>query len=105
MNKIYTLFSGRHELPENLGPICTDFNFDSFKAVRSPLWEKCIDDILDGNKVKIIVTGLTPALTEYLTCVMNLQKTHFILGIPLKGQLSLLHFNASTKEYVEQVYL
>jgi hypothetical protein len=60
--KIYSLFTGRHDLPDNSGAICESFDFTTNKAIKTPLWNE-----LKENGGKLIVTGLTPALTEFLS--------------------------------------
>ena len=101
----YCLFAGRHELPQNIGAICTDFDFSTMQTVQSDLWEQSLQDIIDGKNVEILVTGITPALTEYLSAVLSIRNAANNYGIDLLGTLSLLHFNNATKEYVPQKFL
>lgn len=86
--KTFSLFSGRHELPENLGPICESFDFVNKQANKSDLYNEAVTY---NGTVKLYVTGLTPALTEFLAQRM-------------KGNNStiLLHFDNSTNTYWEQ---
>ncbi len=105
---IVSLFEGRHELPTNEGAICSDFDFSTFKAVRTELWEKCIDRLYKDT-VKLIVTGLTPALCEFLVEAVN-NNSSFHTGYQIgeykdcpTGSLILLHYDSVTKDYWEQV--
>ena len=93
---IFSLFTGRHPLPENKGAICSDFDFDRFRAVRSSLWSEALHKLKDGQEVRLIVTGLTPALTEFLSEAFKENAS---------GKLILLHYNSSTQQYVEQEVL
>lgn len=102
----------RHELPENLGPICSDFSFNTFKSVRNELWKRCIEFLSHGT-VKLIVTGLTPALCEFLAeaCAQEAQghamyQSSFDTGYECEeptGSLILLHYDSVKKDYWEQV--
>jgi hypothetical protein len=103
----------RHSLPENDGAICTGFDFESFSAVKSPLWDTCIDYLTefennyDHRELEVIVTGLTPALTQFLAELTQkfMEKTYE--GVWLAGysrKLKLLHFNAVTSQYVTQEF-
>jgi len=86
--KTYSLFAGRHELPTNLGPICESFDFANRRANKSDLYDEAV---AYNGTVKLYVTGLTPALTEFLA-----QR--------VKGSFPtvLLHFDNSTNSYWEQ---
>lgn len=102
--KTFCLFN-RHELPENLGAICNDFNFETFAAEKSPLWEQAANT----ENCEIIVTGLTPALTEFIS---EWAKRNIYVGqIEYGGEtlphiennkLVLLHYNNKTNSYVRQ---
>ena len=110
------LFEGRHELPANEGAICSFFDFDSFRAIRTPLWEKCLETLRNGGEVKLYVTGLTPALSEFLKEVMKIATSYYIQfesayydpnepePDPL-GRLVLLQYNKEKNEYEEQIFL
>ena len=87
---IYTLFQGRHELPANLGAIRTDFNFTTKKVVKSEHWVSALTELYNGEIVYLIVTGLTPALTEFLSVIDK------------NARLILLHYHNATKEYWQQ---
>jgi hypothetical protein len=91
--KTYSLFSGRHELPENEGALFNSFDFVSFKGNKTELYNKAKEELRNEKEVSLIVTGLTPALTEFLSETKN-----------LKGKLFLLHFNAETKTYVSVLF-
>ena len=94
MRKVYSLFAGRHTLPENLGPICSDFNFETKECVQTNNWDQIIEYLYHGESVAIYVTGLTPALTSFLKEAYNYKNRC--------GTLTLLHFDAKTSEYWEQ---
>ena len=92
----FSLFEGRHELPVNEGAVCSGFDFAKFKSERTDNWQKllvAIDE--EWEDVLLIVTGLTPALTELLGEIgqMSHRKAHFFL----------LHYNAATSSYVKQL--
>jgi len=59
--KIYSLFSGRHELLANEGLIFSGFDFNSFKVIKTDLYDEQLN-----NGGYLLVTGLTPALIEFL---------------------------------------
>jgi hypothetical protein len=84
----YCLFQGRHELPENNGAICSDFDFKSFEVVKSPLWDEALSEISEGKEVSILVTGLTPALVQFLN--------------ECEGEVTLLHYDNSIRGYHKQ---
>ena len=103
----FCLFAGRHELPTNEGAICTEFDFATKKVVKSELWQ-----VLLNEGGKLLVTGLTPALTEFLAEFSAEHRVRLddIYHCPEKyynsdyqcPRLTLLHFDAATKEYWEQ---
>lgn len=107
MENVYCLFEGRHELPSNKGAICSSFDFTTFKVERSSLWEEAVA----SDDVTIIVTGLTPALTEFIRAWVNNHVTHdysahvggcwYGWGV-IQGRLSLMHYNNESKDYVVQ---
>jgi glutamine amidotransferase-like uncharacterized protein len=88
--KTYCLFEGRHELPSNSGPLFSAFDFESRKGVRTDNFSSAIQALEDGEEVAVLVTGLTPALAE------------FIFECPQGAKLTLLHFDANTKQYWPQ---
>ena len=105
---VFTLFEGRHTMPPNEGALCSDFDFSTKTAVRAEGWEKALNffsinfkDALaskeDVNEdLAIVVTGLTPALTEFISvCV----KRQYHRG------LTLLHYNRDTDSYWQQKVL
>lgn len=70
--KTYALFDGRpgHDLPENEGPLCLDFDFAAKKVVRSKHWNEAIQTGCESEipvEIRVIVTGLTPATTEFVS--------------------------------------
>lgn len=87
----YSLFEGRHNLPENRGYLFSDFNFNSFNGVKTDFYHEALDRIIKGEEIKIIVTGLTPALCEFINDVIKYHKS-----------VILLHYNRDTDEYVSQ---
>ena len=101
--KTYCLFEGRHELPKNEGAICTSFDFATKKVVKSSLWLEAVNEF----HCKIIVTGLTPALTEFISDWCNqwtynrgdVYAQQDALGF---AKLILLHFDSQSGEYWEQ---
>jgi hypothetical protein len=108
MTQTFSLFQDRHELPVNLGAICEGFNFKTFTAEKTPLWQKAVH----SKDCEIYTTGLTPtpALTEFVSewVKENLyveegeysgEKYSFIR----ENKLCLLHYNNVTKQYVRQV--
>ena len=102
-----TLYSGRHEIPGDPDPIYRDFKFRNFKPIPadSPVegFEDMVDYLLNQLNTQekiylyIYVTGLTPALTDFLSKALpkaNANRNHKII---------LLHYNRKRKEYEEQV--
>jgi len=110
------LFAGRHELPVNEGPIVSDFDFTEFKSVQTALWLGCLIHLKKGGNVRLFVTGLTPALTEFISeCndvhsdqLRQLVLVHNSLSYGIgsqMGSLILLHRDASTGNFVEQTII
>ena len=97
----YSLFDGRHELPENVGAICSGFNFSTFTVEKTELWDKALYD----NDCEIIVTGLTPALTQFISEYVFQTDGFYNRREIYTLRLTLLHFNSATKEYVKQIIL
>lgn len=92
----YCLFAGRHELPENLGAICNGFNFETFQVEKSPLWKEAVV----CPNCEIIVTGLTAALTQFISAWVNVNiRDNYASS---EKSLTLLHYNNETKGYVMQ---
>jgi hypothetical protein len=99
----YALFAARHPLPANEGALCLDFNFGMGHMVKSPLWETAMSD----PNCRVYVTGLTPALTEFIGEFFR----HQIQVITASGMgdyweptasLTLLHFDRESGTYWEQ---
>lgn len=63
----YCLFQGRHQLPPNEGALFASFDFSTFTGVKTPLYKAALEDLRKGLEVLVYVTGLTPALTEFLS--------------------------------------
>ena len=105
--KRYCLFEGRHELPTNEGALCSGFNFNTLKSDKTPLWKEALQELEGGNNIGIYVTGLTPALTEFLHhadhCMW--EAGLYDNNAPLrKCCIMLYHYNSQTGEYVEQTF-
>lgn len=94
--RVFSLFEGRHKLPDNEGALCSGFDFETFQAIPTDCWGRALQTLSEGNDVKIYVTGLTPALTQFLSHVQRYMWK--------AGDVILLHFNSQTGEYVEQVF-
>jgi hypothetical protein len=95
LNKLettYSLFEGRHELPFHKGAIFSHFGFNTKEGVKTKLYDELL-----SNGGMLIVTGLTPALTQFLSEFSN----SFDFK---KKKLILLHFDSNTKQYWEQVF-
>ena len=86
----FCLFEGRHELPTNKGAIFSSFDFGTMRGEKTMNY-----DLLLKNGGQLYVTGLTPALTQFLSDFTNQSN---------KPTLVLLHFNNSTKQYVPQFF-
>lgn len=109
---IYSLFEGRHDLPQNLGAICTSFDFTTKEVVKSQFW----DEAVKTPKLTLIVTGLTPALTEFIFARMKhiLAKEYmraedaYMYSVEsyehaqCSYETTLLHYDNTSKEYWEQ---
>ena len=103
--KTYSLFGDRHDLPSNEGSIGLSFNFNTFTVIKNDSnWNSLLNE---GGY--LIVTGLTPALIEFL---IAWKKKWFMHTADMYAQyqgedcplLILLHYNNVTKEYWEQKY-
>jgi hypothetical protein len=97
-SKTFCLFDGRHPLPTNLGAIYTTFDFDTFSGIKTPCYFDAIDSIKSGMDVSIIVTGLTPALTGFISDAIDAAKGNNYLST-----VTLLHYNNVTADYVPQI--
>lgn len=87
--KTYCLFSGRHELPPNVGPIYESWDFDTLKGVKTPHYEELMKEGGD-----LIVTGLTPALTAFLSEFVKKYSDKKV-----KKSLYLLHYDSAKDMY------
>ena len=102
--RVFCLFEGRHPLPPNEGPLYYDFDFVEMKA-----WCRKVVTALNafenGEQVAVIVTGLTPALTKFISVAYK--HAAWIdtnpLEIKFTGTLILLHWNKRKQEYFEQI--
>jgi len=109
MTKTYVLFAAQHEVPQNDGALCSDFDFVNFSVVKTENWEAALKFLhKSDSEVKIIVTGLTPALTEFITAAVKkcnygeVVDTNYCDVYQL-GRLVLLHWDKSNNDYREQV--
>ena len=99
------LFEGRHELPENEGALYKSFNFNTWKGIIADkeLFEKavlCATNCYNNNEwLQLYVTGLTPALTDFIKTVYRNAELWYERVIV---NLTLLHFNRETGKYWEQ---
>ena len=104
--KTFCLFDGRHELPENSGAIASGFDFETKKPIKTALWYAALMALTKGG-CRIIVTGLTPVLTDFIREAVGV--THY-RGSDVYAKhdtsrsesLVLLHFDSQKKEYWEQ---
>lgn len=94
----YSLFDGRHDLPDNEGAICDGFNFETFSPVYTAKKTGMMNKFSDGKKIELLVTGLTPALTAILSEFVS-KKDAF------SGEVYLLHFDKNANKYVKQQFL
>jgi hypothetical protein len=104
----YCLFSGRHELPENEGALFSSFDFETYKGVKTPLYDEMFSHLNNNETCYLYVTGLTPALCEVLsrfsflkTEVLNDLAYGYANELKPVGRLVLLHYNAVTSTYKE----
>lgn len=88
--KHYSLFDGRHPLPDNLGAIAQQFDFVNKQVSKSDLWDQAVQDSRLG--VFLYVTGLTPALIQFLNDVKSVQ-----------GNVVLLHYDNASGSYWQQL--
>ena len=103
--KTYTLFEGRHELPSNEGAIFSSFDFDTKKGVETPLYWEAMSASIKGG-IKLIVTGLTPALTQFLRSVkLSAVNSHDCNEEDdTSANVTLLHYDRETNSYWEQAF-
>ena len=108
MKNVYQLFGGRHEIPNNPPALYSKFDFENFQPIPQlagyfderneldpvPFYNEdfALDELESGEEVSLYVTGLTPALTYFISKAVKIGK----------GSLILLHFNKESGEYVEQ---
>lgn len=88
----FCLFEGRHNLPPNEGPLYSSFDFDTYKAVPTPNLERVINLLISNQQVRIYVTGLTPALTQFLSDIKQYAG----------GNLSLMHYDKEKDTFIEK---
>lgn len=91
----YSLFEGRHKLPDNEGALFSDFNFVSFEGVKTEKYHLALLNLVKGIKVVLYVTGLTPALTEFIKDAFDNKAEGY-------GSLVLMHYNSKTEKYIKQ---
>lgn len=90
----YSLFPDRHNLPDNLGPLCLDFDFTQSKF--EPVYSELAEQAILTDEVAIYVTGLTPALTAFL-------RDKIMLG-PKQQTIWLLHYDKGSRGYFKQLF-
>ena len=74
--KTYALFDGRpgHDLPPHEGALCLEFDFTTKKVVRSEKWQEALWAGCEAQapvEIRVIVTGLTPAMTEFVAAFVG----------------------------------
>ena len=99
------LFKGRHDLPKNKGAIFSAFDFSTFKGVKNNKVYTAFIDAVINKGAFLLVTGLTPALTEILAeitrkVVLELEQYGYS-----NAKLTLLHYDKNKSCYIEQVYI
>jgi hypothetical protein len=92
--RTYCLFEGRHELPENEGALFLEFDFETFRGIKTNNYFEALKEIARGQQVTVLVTGLTPALTEFISDAIHVNVN--------QGSLILLHYNSEKKKYQPQ---
>lgn len=92
-----SLFSGRHELPENEGPIFGETN-NPLVAPKTKMYDHCLKVIANGGVVRLYVTGATPALSRFLS------DCSFLRAERAKGALVLYHYDRDTNGYIPQLF-
>lgn len=120
MEKIFVLFTARHDVPINEGALCESFDFTVFEAIKTANWQIALNSMRNGSTIKVIVTGLTPTITEFITNAIkwcsystcDAWEAEYVsqalepkaVNCPVKynGHLILMHFNKDTSSYVEQ---
>ena len=90
--KYYSLFEGRHELPENEGAVFSEFDFETFtpKFTEVGCW------VIAGRNTEhnVYVTGLTPALCFLIEKFVEINKFQ-----KLNSKLVLWHYDRDTNSY------
>ena len=94
MKSLFCLFKGRHPLPKNKGELFQSFDFNTFKGVPTSYYAMALNSLSQHKTVNILVTGMTPALTQFLSDAVRIQK----------GDVILWHFNSNTKQYETQLF-
>ena len=90
----FCLFEGRHNLPPNEGPLYNSFDFNTYRAVPTHNFQRVISLLTNHQQVRVYVTGLTPALTQFLSEVREY--------IHATGDLSLMHYDKELNSYCQQ---
>lgn len=92
-SKTYCLFEGRHKIPKNSGAIFSGFDFMNFSPTPNVgMYEDFEQHIKAGTVVRLIVTGLTPALT------------YLLARVPKDCKLILMHYDSARECYQEQYF-
>ncbi len=108
--KFVCLFEGRHEIPQNEGAIVESFDFEKFKAKKTEKWQEALEVLETNGTVYLYVTGLTPALTQFIAEAYKLRAVQDGMDIGLggespaviKGDLILLHYDKGEDKYKAQ---
>lgn len=95
------MFEGRHALPDNEGALFSSFDFILGKAERTSLYNDVLDCIYKGERVGVYVTGLTPALTQFISDAYYAHMMHWN-DVGMNGIITLYHYDSVSGTYWEQ---
>lgn len=91
----YCLFTGRHELPVNEGPIFESWDFQNNLGKPTKNYFKLLEQ---GGE--LLVTGLTPALTDFLSTYVEMWRQE--KDAP---KLTLRHYDTQSGKYWAQEFM
>jgi hypothetical protein len=97
-NNTFALFEGRHELPLNRGAIFGPTD-NPLNAAMSEAGELALGLFAIGQAIRVLVTGATPALTQFVGHCIRAQMAGAM------GSLVLLHFDRAAGEYLPEVLI
>jgi len=101
----FCLFDERHNLPPNLGALYTGYNWKKHRATPNPsAYNTARLRLLNGETIKLYITGLTPALCEFISIVIDL-RLRCCKCQRKTGGLILLHYDRETGTYFEQTII